>query len=283
MKKLVLLLSVLFFGTALFAQVPDADGLYPAPSPKKYCNNFSKAFPEFLNAGETVLLEGKLAAFDKETSNQLVVVIVDELGERTAAQYARDLGNKWGAGQKALNNGIVILVKPTGGAGERDVQISIGLGLEMRIPNVTVQQIIDTEIIPRFKENDFYGALDNATAQLMTMAKDEFAFMNYHPVAPVDLGVRQQAAAASADSTTTFLTWLGIIFGLVIIVVIGFVQRNSWGSDTYCCHNHCHHGHNRWWSGSSWGSGGSSWGGGSSSGGSFGGGSFGGGGGGGKW
>src|SRR4051812_13201179 len=120
----ILSILVLFLNVAFFAQVA------PRPNPPKLYNNLSKEFPDFLNASEAAALEEKLEVFSNETSNQICVVIVDDLNDMDASSYATALGHEWGIGQKDKDNGIVILVKPTGGAGGRDLFIAVGYGLE---------------------------------------------------------------------------------------------------------------------------------------------------------
>ena len=65
-----------------------------------------------LNAEEVNALEQKLVAFNDSTSTQIAIVIVHHLKGYDKADYAQRLGEKWGIGQKGLNNGILILVKP---------------------------------------------------------------------------------------------------------------------------------------------------------------------------
>src|SRR5688572_27516874 len=106
-------LSILlcFFSFCMSPQLPSR------PSPPKLYNNLSKNFPEFLNTQEAQQLEEKLEVFSNETSNQICVVIVDELGNYEPMEFATGIINEWGIGQKDKNNGIVVLLqlKPEGG------------------------------------------------------------------------------------------------------------------------------------------------------------------------
>ena len=141
------LLAVMLSGVeASFA----SDDCIPAkPSPARFVNNLSKEFPDFLSADEEQILENKLVQFNKETSNQIVIVIVDDLCGYDANQFSTMLGEKWGVGQGKFDNGVVVMIKPTGGAGKRDAYIAIGYGLEGAIPDITANHIVYNEIISR--------------------------------------------------------------------------------------------------------------------------------------
>ncbi|MCE2734851.1 MAG: TPM domain-containing protein, partial [Flammeovirgaceae bacterium] len=124
MKKIawILTLFVSIFASLSYAQVPDR------PNPPRLVNNLSKEFPDFITAQEEQQLEQQLQNFSLETSNQICIVIVDDLNGMDDASFAVEILNKWGVGQKDKNNGIVILIKPTGNSGDRRIFISVGYG-----------------------------------------------------------------------------------------------------------------------------------------------------------
>src|SRR5438067_10470337 len=103
MKQLALIILVLF-STCAFAQmekyVPDP------PNPPRLVNDFTKE--KLLTPEQQQYLEQKLVHYDDSTSNQITVVIVDDLHDYAAVDYAVALGRKWRVGGKQFNNGIVI-------------------------------------------------------------------------------------------------------------------------------------------------------------------------------
>jgi len=171
-KNISLLLLALFSVISSFAQVT---GIPERPNPPRLVNNLSKEMPDFLSPDEAERLERKLSDFANQTSNQIVIVIVDDLGGDEPWSYATELGQKWGVGQGKFDNGIVILVKPTGGEGQRNLHIAVGYGLEGAIPDLTTKQIRENEMYPYFKRGEYYTALDKATDVLMAMAKGEYS------------------------------------------------------------------------------------------------------------
>ncbi|MGL5891573.1 MAG: TPM domain-containing protein, partial [Bacteroidia bacterium] len=95
MNKLFLIVC-LFGSLTTFAQVDRYKGIPDAPNPRRLVNNLSKEFPDFLSGSETEKLEQKLLDFNNQTSNQITIVIVDDLAGYPAWEYATNIGEKWG-------------------------------------------------------------------------------------------------------------------------------------------------------------------------------------------
>ncbi len=245
-----------------------SDSIAERPDPPKLVNNLSKEFPEFLSINEQKQLEQKLQIFANETSNQIVIVIVDDLAGYEAYDYATRLGHKWGVGQAKFDNGIVILIKPTGGEGKRDLFIAVGYGLEGAIPDLTTKQIRENEMYPYFKQGEYYIALDKATNVLMTLAKGEYYSDAY-------------AKKNEKDTNVNFDNIVLVIIGIIYLIILLGRRNKSKGYTMRGDRNFSSSSSN----GSSFNGDSSNDRGSSSDGGfsGFGGGSFGGGGSGGKW
>lgn len=269
-RSLYLLTLSVIFCIALVEKVYSQE-IPERPSPPRLVNDFAG----LLKPEEAGSLERKLVSFNDSTSTQIAIVIVPTLGGYDKADFAQRLAEKWGIGQKGLNNGVLILVKPKTGDSNGQVQISPGYGLEGAIPDITCSEIVDREMIPSFRNGDYYNGLNLATNTLISLARGEYSAAEY--------GHRAKKAGGK-----------NFPFGLVIFIVfiiIAMASRGSGGSNN----KHISTGGLPFWmlmsmmnsgrgSGGSWG--GFSGGGGSGGGGGFGGfggGSFGGGGAGGSW
>lgn len=168
---------ILFCGLTVFSQ---QEGIPNRPNPPRLVNNLSKAFPDFISAEEESKLEAKLVKFSDETSNQIAIVIIDDINDMEPWSFATELGQKWQVGQKGKDNGIVILIKPTGGQGQRKFHIAVGYGLEGAIPDLTAKRIQDNELLPYLKEGRHFDALDKTTDVLMALAKGEYNSKDYN-------------------------------------------------------------------------------------------------------
>jgi uncharacterized protein len=260
-------LSIIIFISSIesvFAQkIPER------PSPPRLVNDFAG----LLKPDEVNMLEQKLVAFNDSTSTQIAMVIVSTLDGTDRADYAQKLAEKWGIGQKGLNNGVLVLVKTKTAESNGEVQIAPGYGLEGAIPDLTCGEIVDREILPAFRNGDYYGGLNSATNVLMSLARGEFSASQYG----------HKAKKSSGRSSP-------IGFIIIVIIIIAVISRGKSGGSN---NKHISTGGLPFWmlmgmmnsgrgSSGSWGgfSGGGGGGGGF---GGFGGGSFGGGGAGGSW
>jgi uncharacterized protein len=241
-------------------------------SPPRLVNDFAG----ILTASQISHLEQKLVSFNDSSSTQIVVLTVKSLNGLTKEEFADRVGEQWGVGQKGKNNGIVVLVKPKYGNEQGKVRISVGYGLEGSIPDALSKRITENEMVPYFKNGDYFTGIDKATTTLISLAKGEFTADEYK---------KKTGGGISANILVPII---------IIILIIIFMRRNSGnhyttgskGTSMWTALWLASMMGNRGGSGS-WGdfrSGGGSFGGGGGGGfGGFGGGSFGGGGAGGSW
>jgi uncharacterized protein len=128
-------------------------------------------FAGILSAQEKTLLEKKLVAFDDSTSSQLCIVILKTLDGEPASSYAPELFNFWKIGQEGRNNGILILVSMDN---PRETFINTGYGMEEFVPDIMAGRIVQEDLLPYFKKEQYYEGLDKASTDLMQMLKGTF-------------------------------------------------------------------------------------------------------------
>jgi uncharacterized protein len=168
LHRLPLVVLLLLLGTIGQAQLAGQECF-----PKKE-NKLVYDVANALNEGEESTLESLLVSFADSTSNQITVVIVPDLCGMDKAQFAIELGELWGVGQKKEDNGIVMLVKPKTIESKGEIFIAVGRGLEGAIPDITTKQIIDNECIPAFKNQGYYDGIYAGATVLMQLARGEF-------------------------------------------------------------------------------------------------------------
>jgi uncharacterized protein len=250
MKKIFVIMGLLF-SFCVSAQIEKA--IPKKPNPPKLVNDFTQTLTPY----QIEALENKLVAYDDSSSNQIVVVILNTTGDYTVSDFAFQIGRQWGVGNKDKNNGIVLLVAKD----DRELNIQVGYGLEGALPDVTAKRIIENEIKPNFKENNYYRGVDQGIEAIIKATRGEYK-------APANYGSKKKKGL----SVSTIM--------IIIIILIVIFSGAGPGTGTYVSR-----GGFGGWSGGGGGSG-SGWSGGGSSGGGFGGfggGSFGGGGSSGSW
>ena len=112
-------------------------------------------------------IETLAARLNSYNGAQIEVVTVPSLNGLDTSEYAERLWKAWGGfGDKERNNGVLILVKPKTADESGQVRIHTGLGVENVLTNQLCQQIIDEEMIPRFKNNDYNGGVKAAVQRI---------------------------------------------------------------------------------------------------------------------
>jgi uncharacterized protein len=211
-----------------------------------------------LSGSENQALEEKLVAYNDSTSTQITIVTINTLNGMDKAQYATELGEKWGIGRAKKDNGVLILVAKE----DRQIFIATGRGVEEYLPDAICKRIVENVIKPNFKAGNYYTGLNTATDEMMARLSGNFV--------NTDTGEKDGIPL-----------WVVILIIFIIFFVMPFIFRNGGGGTTYGGRGYRSYGGGPFWGGGTGG-----WGGGRSSGGGFGGfggGSFGGGGAGGSW
>jgi uncharacterized protein len=108
-------------------------------------------------------LTEKLAALESKTSRQLVVVTIPSLDGYEISDYGYQLGRSWGIGQNKLNNGVLFIIAPN----EHKTRIEVGYGLEPIITDAFSSVVIQTQVLPHFRQNDFDGGVTAGAAALI--------------------------------------------------------------------------------------------------------------------
>lgn len=228
-----------------------------------------------LNAEASARIEQKLKAHEEKTSDQVVIATLPSLQGYPIEEFANGLFRAWKLGEKAKNNGVLLLVAPT----ERKLRIEVGYGLEGALTDALSKVIITTAIAPKFKNGDFAGGIEGGVDAILSILTG-------------DAEEWQRRAQIRSDESSGVET-AAVIFVMILlfILIASFMRelsRSSGGTRRHRTRD------GRWivlppsggsgWGGGSSGGWGSGWGSGSSSGGfSGGGGSSGGGGASGDW
>ncbi len=179
-----------------------AQKLPDPPNPPRLVVDYTNT----LTADQADFIERKLVAFDDTTSTQIAVVIVATTDGQDVAQYAVDLGRKWGIGGSKFNNGVLLLIAKN----DHRLNIATGYGVEGALPDITSKHIIDEEIVPNFKGDDYFRGIDEGTDAIIQAVKGEYQ------------EVRQKNPAGKVGGGIS-------IFIFIVIMIIVFIARGGGG------------------------------------------------------
>jgi uncharacterized protein len=246
------------------------------PPPAQYFNDYASV----VSASTADQLNAKLTQFERDTSNQFLIVIYPKMqSDSSVEDYTVRIAEAWKVGQKLKNNGVVLFVFIQ----DHKLFIQVGYGLEGALPDALCKRIIDLEITPAFKQGNFDAGLTSGVNAIIAATKGEYK------------GNGSTVGDSQNDNSA------GIFFIVIIsLIVLAWIIQWFARAHAYSVYSSRGYDHGMWYwllyamfanSGSNYSdrggwSGGGGFGGGSSGGGggfSGGGGSFGGGGAGGSW
>lgn len=200
MKKILLSIVVLFASMFALASIPQKTN--------RLVNDYASLFTE----EQRSYLEYNLVAFDDSTSNQILIITTPSLDGYDISNYAFEIGEKWGVGRAEHNNGLVIVIKPKNQTQGRAF-IATGYGLESILPDAVCKEIVDLEMIPHFKKNDYYGGVVAALNIIMPVAAGEYSYQE------------------ARDDTSGVIALVITLLVVVVFVVLAFGGNSSKGNN----------------------------------------------------
>jgi uncharacterized protein len=136
------------------------------PKPAKYVTDNAHV----LDAARAGALNEKLAQFERDTSNQILVYIDRRLPPGvTIEQMGSEAMHQWGVGQKEKNNGAVLFLF----IDDRKMRIEVGYGLEAVLTDAKSREITSTILKPRLKAGDYDGAAEQGAEAMLAVARGE--------------------------------------------------------------------------------------------------------------
>jgi uncharacterized protein len=220
--------SLLCFSAIAFPVTSQAITVQEVPNPRQVNNTWVTDKANILSDSTETQLNQMISDLEAKNGSEIAVVTVpDTKPSATPKAFATELFNFWGIGKKGKNNGVLLLIS----SGERRVQIETGSGIQSILPDAKAVGIIETEITPRFKQQDFDGgtlagtkALVNVLQTPMVNAQSQTTL----PLAPIvpSQGVKpspipsQSPVISNSKSTGEDLS-TSIFWGLFIALLSG--------------------------------------------------------------
>ena len=178
----------------------------PVPSaPQSWVNDYAGVF----SSAEAGALESKLNEFEYRSSTQIFVVTLDDNGGYAVSDLAPRIGEAWGVGQQGKDNGLLVVMDMQ----ENKVFISTGYGLEEYIPDAIASRIVQNEVLPNFRNGNFYEGIDAATDVMISLLDGKFTADQY----------RKQSSSGGGS------TFGGVIFMIILFSVLFGGRRRSSG------------------------------------------------------
>lgn len=137
------------------------------PNPPRLVNDYANV----LSPEQREILENRLVALDDSTGNQIAIVTIKTLNDYPIEDFTLKILREWGIGSKKNNNGVVVFAA----IDDHKLRIEVGYGLEGAIPDITAGRIIDNDMVPNFRQGDYYRGFEEAITSLSRAAAGEYS------------------------------------------------------------------------------------------------------------
>ena len=119
-----------------------------------------------LSAEQAMQIESRLRGIEEKSGSQVVVLMVPTTAPEDIAPYAYRVASTWKIGRKEVGDGLLIVIAKD----DRRMRIEVARALEGAIPDLAASRIIDQQMAPFFRQNDYAGgilaALDQVAARI---------------------------------------------------------------------------------------------------------------------
>ncbi|MFD1063275.1 TPM domain-containing protein [Winogradskyella litorisediminis] len=186
-----------------------AEAQYNIPDVPKFQTSVYD-YVNLLSDYEKKSLEDKLVRYSDTTSTQIVVVTIPSTQGENINYLGAQWGEKWGIGQDGKDNGILILLAKN----DRRIAINTGYGVEHLLTDAMSRRIIERDIIPYFKRNDYPGGLNRGVDAIFEVLTGEYQ------------GTRQKSQGDFPAGLFFFM----FIFFIIVIIALSNRKGGSGGN-----------------------------------------------------
>ena len=204
-------LSILFLSINFFPKISYSK----LPKPQGYITDNA----HLLSGSTRSRIEGLIRELHLKTSSEIAVVTIKTFDPYSSIEeYAVELFEEWGIGEKNKDNGVLFLVSIT----EKKIKIEVGYGLEGAIPDARAGDIIRRIITPAFKEGDFNLGILGGTKAIVQYVAGE-----YGVTITGAAGYPSQVARQKISKKNKF--GIGDIFSLLfsLFILLAILRRPS--------------------------------------------------------
>jgi uncharacterized protein len=156
-------------------------------------------------------LSDKLQAIEAQHGSQVVVLMVPTTKPEDIADYTQRVGDAWKIGRRDVGDGLLVVVAK----GDRRMRIAPAKALEGAVPDLAAKRIIDEQMVPAFRQNDYAGGLNLAVDALAARIAGE--------------GLPEPTVRPSPSSRPGFDFEDGLIFLLVGVPLVGGIAVSVFG------------------------------------------------------
>lgn len=157
-------------------------------------------------------IEAKLAAQERASGNQVVVLTVSDLGGRDIESYANDVLHTWKLGRKGVDDGVLIVLAVK----DRRARIEVGYGLEGTLTDLASSRILRDTMHPRFAAGDYAGGIDAGVDAVLALLAG------------------QELMGKPVERNDVWAPWWAFVLPLIVSVLLSLVAAAVGGWKILC-------------------------------------------------
>ena len=109
-------------------------------------------------------------SYEDTTSNQIAILMIQTLDGWSIEEYANKVFTENRIGAEKKNNGVLLVVAKN----EQTMKIEVGYGLEGVLTDALASRIIRDDIVPSFRQGNYFAGLISGTDAVMRACAGEY-------------------------------------------------------------------------------------------------------------
>lgn len=169
-----------------------------------YCSDETLHLTSFVTDNANILtpktkkeLTSLLEKLKETDSTEIAVVTINSLNGQSIEEYAINIAQANGIGQKGKDNGVLFLVAKN----DHKMRIEVGCGLEGKLTDIICSHILNDDVKPYFKDGKYNEGIVKGVDSIIKTIKGEYKVEDTSP------------------SLKGFIITIAIIF--VILIMVG--------------------------------------------------------------
>ena len=141
-----------------------------------FCFCFALNFNEQINDEAHIFSQNKrdellnlVQNFEQNSTTQIAIVTLNSLESRSIEELSLEIARGYKLGQKEDSNGVLLVVAPN----EKKVRIEVGYGLEGVLTDAVASEIINSVMIPEFKNGKMSEGVKEGILAIIKVASGE--------------------------------------------------------------------------------------------------------------
>ena len=163
-------ITVFWLGVSGINQLYPVKTTLPSSSAPTALTGFFNDETHVFGVDQATRLARVLEAFEKETSNQLVVAVYPRLPHGAIEQFTIKTAERSRLGRKGIDNGAILFLFMA----EHVARLEIGYGLEGGITDADAHRILESQLAPAFAASNYVDGLDRTFAVIFKNIKEGF-------------------------------------------------------------------------------------------------------------